>query len=104
MRISESWGEHVQVPTLRKSIERIVTGSIAVALVTFVCYGLHLDFASTIPLYLLLVVMQSLTGDFYASAIIAALSVACMDLFFTAPLFSLRMDNPLNGLALLAFA
>lgn len=86
-----------------RSIKHVAVGTIAVALLTFFCYRIHLDFASTIPLYLLLVVLQSLTGDFHSSAIICALSAGCMDFFFTQPLFSLRMTNPLNGLALLAF-
>src|SRR5450755_201029 len=86
-----------------QSAKHVAVGCIAVALLTFFCYRVHLDFASTIPLYLLLVVLQSLTGDFRSSAIISALCAGCMDFFFTQPVFSLRMTNPLNGLALVAF-
>ena len=86
-----------------KSARSVVFGSSAVALLTFFCFQVHFDFASAIPLYLLLVVLQSLTGDFRSSAVVAALSAACLDFFFTEPLFSLRMTNPLNGLALVAF-
>jgi two-component system sensor histidine kinase KdpD len=89
---------------LKESVKRVGVGAIAVALLTFVCYRAHIDFASAIPLYMLLVVVQSLTGDFRSSAIIATLSAACLDFFFTRPLFSRRMANPLNVLALLAFA
>ena len=95
--------EQVQVRTLKKSAQHVVAGSVAVALLTLVCYRARIDLASAIPLYLLLVVFKSLTGDFRSSAIISVLSTACLDFFFTAPLFSLRMDNPLNSLALLAF-
>ncbi len=76
---------------------------IAVVLLTFVCYRAHLDFASVIPLYTLLVVSQSLTGDFRSSATIAVFSAGCLDFFFTEPLFSWRITHPLNALALLAF-
>ena len=48
-------------------------------------------------------VLQSLTGDFRSSAIVAVVSTACLDLFFTEPLFSLRIDHPLNALALASF-
>jgi two-component system, OmpR family, sensor histidine kinase KdpD len=95
--------EQVQVRTLAKSVKRVGVGSIAVALLTLLCYRTHIDFASAIPLYLLLVVVQSLTGDFLSSAVIAVLSAGCLDFFLTQPLFSLRMANPLNGLALVAF-
>ena len=95
--------EQVQVRTLKKSAQHVVAGSVAVALLTLGCYRARIDLASAIPLYLLLVVFKSLTGDFRSSAIISVISTACLDFFFTAPLFSLRMDNPLNSLALLAF-
>jgi len=78
-------------------------GSSAAILLAFICFRIHLDFASVIPLYLLLVVFQSLTGDFRSSAVVAFVSTACLDLFFTAPLFSLRIDHPLNALALAGF-
>jgi two-component system sensor histidine kinase KdpD len=104
MRTREHREEHLQqVRTLRKTATHVAAGGVAVALLTLLSYRAKLDFASAIPLYLLLVVVQSLTGDFLSSAIIAVLSAGCLDFFFTPPLFSLRMANPLNGLALLAF-
>jgi two-component system, OmpR family, sensor histidine kinase KdpD len=78
-------------------------GSVAIALLTLVCFRSHFDFASVIPLYTLLVVLQSLTGDFKSSAAISVLSAGCMDFFFTEPLFSWRIAHPMNALALLAF-
>src|SRR6202790_1061274 len=88
---------------LRKFVKRVAVGSIAVALLTLVCYRTQVDLASAIPLYMLLVVLQSLTGDFRSSAVISVLSAGCMDFFFTEPLFSLSMRNPLNALSLFAF-
>jgi len=85
------------------SAKRLSIGVMAVVFLTLFCYRIHLDLASTIPLYLLVVVLQSLSGDFRSSAAICVLSAACMDFFFTQPLFSLRMTNPLNALALIAF-
>lgn len=87
----------------RQSAKNVAIGGLAVAALTAIAFRSSIDFASTIPLYLLLVVIQSLTGDFRSSAAIAVLSAGCMDFFFTQPLFSLRMANPLNGLALIAF-
>src|ERR1700722_17232667 len=86
-----------------KSLRYAVIGSLAAVLLATVCFRIHLDLASVIPLYLLLVVLQSLTGDFRSSAIVAGVCTACLDLFFTEPLFSLRIDHPLNALALASF-
>jgi len=93
----------VQFRTVGKTVKHVVVGGIAVALLTVLCYSAHIDFASAIPLYLLLVVLHSLSGDLRSSAIVATLSVGCLDFFFTEPLFSVRVSNPLNALALLAF-
>ena len=87
----------------RSFAKRIAIGSFAVALLTLLCYRAHIDFSSVIPLYTLLVVLQSLTGDFKSSAIISVLSAGCMDFFFTEPLFSWRIAHPMNALALVAF-
>jgi two-component system, OmpR family, sensor histidine kinase KdpD len=93
----------VQSQTLRKTAQRTAIGSIGLALLTLVCFRAHLDLASVIPMYMLLVVVQSMTGDFRSAATISLLSAACLDFFFTQPLFSLFMNNPLNVLALAAF-
>ena len=89
--------------SLKMTTKHVIWGSLAVALLTTLCFRAHLDFASAIPLYLLVVVLQSLTGDFPASALVSTLAAVCLDFFFTKPLFSVRMDDPLNALALLAF-
>ena len=91
------------LPGLAKSARYALIGGLASTLLTLTCYRLQVDFASVIPLYLLLVVLQSLTGDFRSSASVAIISTGFLDFFFTEPLFSLRLDHPLNGLALAAF-
>jgi len=94
---------HGQFHGFAKSARYALIGSITAILLAAICFRVHLDFASVIPLYLLLVVFQSLTGDFRSSAVVAFASTACLDLFFTEPLFSLRIDHPLNALALAGF-
>ena len=103
MMVSEIREEQVRDSKRRSFVKRVGVGSIAVALLTLVCYRTRIDFPSVIPLYTLLIVLQSLTGDFWSSAIISVLSAGCMDFFFTEPLFSWRLAHPLNALALLAF-
>lgn len=73
-------------------------------MLTLIAFPSHMNLASAIPLYLFIVVLVSLTGDFPSSLFIAALSAGCLDLFFTEPLFSLYIRNPRSVLALIAFA
>ena len=88
--------------TLR-SARRAVPASIVVGLVTFICYGLHLTFSTTSFFYLILVVLQSLVGDFFSSAIVSILSFLCLDYFFLPPFFSLRVTDASDTLALISF-
>jgi two-component system sensor histidine kinase KdpD len=93
----------VPAHTLGKTLLRAGIGSLGVALLTLICFEVHIDLASAIPLYTLLVVVQSMTGDFRSAVIISVLSAGCLDFFFTQPLFTLYVSNPLNILALVAF-
>jgi len=80
-----------------------VLGSLAVVLLTEVTFRLHLSLVSASFCYLLLLVVQSLSGEFISSAIVAILAVGCLDYFFVVPLFSLRVESPLDTLGLAAF-
>jgi len=93
----------VPAQTLRKSLILAGIGSIGVALLTLICFEAHLDLASVLPLYMLLVVVQSMTGDFLSAVILSLLSAGCLDFFFTPPLFTLYINNALNVIALVAF-
>jgi len=74
-----------------------------VGLVTFISFELHLPFSTVSFFYLILVVVQSLTGDFLSSAIVSVLAFLCLDYFFVPPLFSLRVSDWSDTLALLSF-
>ena len=89
--------------TLWSSILRSVVGCAVIALATLVCYRLQLNLAITSFVYLVVVVLQSLVGNFASSAAVSLVAVLCLDFFFTTPLFSLEVTNPLDILALLSF-
>lgn len=91
------------ISTLRKTALRTGIGCLGLSLLTFILFQLHVDLASAIPLYMLVVVVHSMMGDFPSAAIISVLSAACLDFFFTQPLFSLYMANSLNVIALVSF-
>jgi len=72
-------------------------------LITFVCYRLHLNLSVTGFVYLIVIVFQSLVGDFVSSASVSLIAVLCLDFFFVPPLFSFEVTNPLDILALISF-
>lgn len=89
---------------LKSTLRHMAIGAIAIALLTLVAFRTHMDFAFAIPLYLFVIVLESLTGDFRSALFAAAISAGCLDFFFTDPLFSLYITNPHSVLALMVFA
>ncbi len=78
-------------------------GCVAVGLTTYCCFHFHLNLTITSFLYLIIVVLQSLRGCFASSALVSVLTVACLDFFFTEPLFSFEVTNSLDILALASY-
>src|SRR5450631_573207 len=78
-------------------------GGLAVVLFTLVAFRLHLSLVSASFCYLLLLVLQSLTGELVSSLIVSVLAVGCLDYFFVEPLFSFQVDSPFDTLGLLSF-
>ena len=82
---------------------RSALGCFAVALLAFLAFQLHLSLVSAAFCYLLLLVLQSLSGDFISAAIVAIMAVGCLDYFFVEPLFSFQVESPLDTLGLASF-
>ena len=88
---------------IRRSAARCLLGIIGVTALTFVCFRLHLNISTTGFLYLIVIVFLSLAGDFAASVVTALLAGFCLMYFFAPPIFSIRVDDPLNIVAIIAF-
>ncbi len=88
---------------LRHASEQCFIGVLSVALLTLVCYRLHLNFSIVSLLYLIVVVLLSVRGGFFPSAFVSIVSVACLNYFFALPLFSLRVTNPFDVVAITVF-
>ena len=86
-----------------RSAEQCLLGSIAVALLTFICFRLQVGLTIASLLYLTVVVLLSVMDAFVASVLVSIIAVLCLDYFFAKPLFSLQMDDPLNIVAVIAF-
>ena len=76
---------------------------IAIALLTFVCFRLRLNLAATAFLYLITVVLLSLQGTFLSSAVVSLIAVGCLAYYFAPPIFSFKVNDPLDGVAIIAF-
>ena len=85
------------------SFAAAVLGASAVVALTAACYRVHLDFSIVSPLYLLVIVLQALSGSFLWSATISVLAVGCLDYFFVDPLFSFAVAGQLSLVALISF-
>ena len=81
----------------------VVASAFGIALVTFAGFQLRFNNATVVLLLMLVVVLQSLTGSIGASVGIASFAAGCLDFFFLPPVFSFRVDDPLDGLALFVF-
>src|ERR1700736_6749842 len=82
---------------------RAIPGTALVGLVTFICYGLGLNFTVTGFLFLIVVVLQSLVGDFVSSAIVSIIADLCLNFFFIPPIFSFRVSDASDIWALITF-
>ena len=64
---------------------------------------LHWGFTVSSFLFLLIVLFQSLAGDFFSSITISLAAVGCLDYFFVDPLYSFTIAKRMDAVALLAF-
>jgi signal transduction histidine kinase len=80
-----------------------LSGTLAVALLTLACYRLHLNFSTVSFLYLIVVVLLSSKGGFFSSAFVSIIALGCLDYFFVPPIFSLRVVDRFNVVAITVF-
>ncbi|MGA3029061.1 MAG: ATP-binding protein [Bryobacteraceae bacterium] len=80
-----------------------VGGLSAVAALTYCAFTLHFNLSTTSLLFLLLVVTVSLRAGFWEATITSLAAVACLDFFFTVPLFEFNVDDPQDWVALATF-
>src|SRR5271157_1557304 len=95
--------QRVKTHRFGRSLIRAAPGTLLVGLVTFICYGLGLNLTATGFLYLIIVVLQSLLGDFVSSAVVSVIADLCLNFFFIPPVFSFRVSDSSDIWALIAF-
>src|SRR6516162_5689418 len=78
-------------------------GIIALTLVSFVCFQLKADNATVAFIYLVVIVLLSLMGSYFASAVLIPLAVAALDYFFSPPIFNFNVELPRDIALLIVF-
>jgi PAS domain S-box-containing protein len=95
---------HNQMAKLWYSAAELVCGAAAVAFLTWICFWLQLDIATTVPLYMIVVVLLSLRGRVVPAVVLSIIAALCLAYFFTPPIFSFQIDSPEDIVTVVVFA
>jgi len=94
---------HIDTGKLWRSVGRFLLGCAVLALLTGVALWLDFSLATSALLYLIVIVLLSMTGDIAPAIALAIIAAACLNYFFTLPRFSFQIDAPEDVVALTAF-
>lgn len=86
-----------------QSLLRALPSGIVIAFATFACFAFHAHLAVVSFIFLIIVVLQSLTGDFASAVIVSVIAFLCLNYFFVPPVFSFMVSDPSDTLALFSF-
>lgn len=94
---------HTVIRRIRSSALQSLLAMVALASLTFFCFRLHLNISTAGFLYLIVVVLLSLAGDYISSTVTAVVAVLCLVYFFAPPIFSVRVAETVDLVAIIAF-
>jgi PAS domain S-box-containing protein len=86
-----------------RTTAQCLAGSIAVALITFVCFRLRVNLATAMCLYLVVIVLLSLQGNFLSSAIVSLIAGGSLIYFLSPPSFSFEISDPSEVVVIAVF-
>src|SRR5262245_50166861 len=86
-----------------RSAAQCLFGAVVLVLLTYACFRLRVNPTTVALLYLIVIVVVSLTSDFIPAAFVSIIAYVCLDSFFTEPLFHIAMREPLDVVAPIAF-
>ena len=87
-----AWRSYERNPRLQAAAAQFLLGIVGLALITFLCFRLDFDPGRTGFAYVILLALLSLLGSYGASVVLSIVAAACLNYFFTPPLFELRID------------
>ena len=84
---------------------RCLLAIVALAVVTYACGQLHVPgiLATAALLYMVIIVLLSLSGSFVAAALVSVVAVFCLAYFFFPPRLALALHDPLDAVAIVTF-
>jgi two-component system, OmpR family, sensor histidine kinase KdpD len=88
---------------VRHGFVRITSGIVAALLITGIAYRFHFNLASATSIHLFLITAIALKWGFFEASVVSAISVGCLDYFFTEPLFRFYMSDSHDWVALATF-
>src|SRR5258708_4675078 len=86
-----------------RAVAEFFAGIIALALLTLVCFRLQFNLATTVCLYLMIIVLFSLRAGFLSAGIISLLAVMSLEYYFSPPIFSFRISDTFEVVAIIVF-
>ena len=86
------------------SAAELLLGVAALAFLTWICFWLRLDIGTTVPIYMIVVVLLSLRGRVVPAVTLSIIAALCLDYFFTPPLFSFQIFSPEDIVTVVVFA
>lgn len=87
----------------RVFLGRVTAGILAAFVLTLIAFRLHFNLSSATSVHLFLVTAIALRWGFLEASIVSILSVACLDYFFTEPLFAFYISDSHDWVALATF-
>jgi two-component system sensor histidine kinase KdpD len=80
-----------------------LSGVVTVLLVAYLGFRAHVNFSTAGFLHVLIVVLIAMIFGFWPATITSFAALICLNYFFVAPVYSFRVDDPQNWVALIAF-
>jgi two-component system sensor histidine kinase KdpD len=93
----------LQMKSAIRFVGRALAGSAAVLAAAYCGLHLHVNFAATGFLDLLIVVFVAMRSGFWEATITSLVALTCLNYFFVAPVYTLYVADPQNWVALITF-
>src|SRR5580700_11218092 len=89
--------------TMLRLVAGVVGGPAAALLISYCAFRLHFNLSTAGSIDLLVVVLTALRFGFWEATGSSLVAIACLDYFFTLPIFSFHISDPQNWVALTSF-
>jgi len=86
-----------------RPLAETLLGSALLAFLTWICFLLNLRIATTVQIYLVIIVLLSLWGSLGPAIVLSFVAAECLIFFFTPPIFSFEIDRPEDVVTVAAF-